>query len=103
MQKKANIKEECPFELEANAEICPLQIPTYLPPEVSEERLRNFFTSFIERDLWELTYVQVGQIVRLLEEPMVQNGNFDEKCNAVTDLFVQGLFEKRAEMLTPDA
>ena len=99
MEKESTMKQECPYELSANAELCPLQIPTFLPTEASIDDLKDFFTGFVERDLWHLTNVSVGQIVMLLATKP-KNTSFDEKCNAITDLFVQGLMEKRAEMLS---
>lgn len=88
----------CLYDLSANAELCPLLIPTYLPPGAYEDHLNDFFTSFVERDLPELTNVTHGQIVMLLDDPQFQSGTFADKHNAVVDLFVQGLMEKRAEM-----
>jgi hypothetical protein len=96
------MKKECPYQLTANAERCPLSITTYHPANADMDHLKSFFTDFVERDLWDLTNVSVGQIVRLLEEPSVQNSTFCEKCNAVTDLFVEGLLEKRSEMLNTE-
>jgi len=100
MKQQSPMKEECPHNLNTKAEICPLSIATHLPPEASLDDLRELFTDFVERDLWELTNVSVGEIVTLFENPSLDLlGTFDEKCNAVTQLFVRGLFAKRAEML----
>ena len=96
MKQESTMKDECPYT--ANAERCPLSIPTYLPPNATMDHLKDFFTGFVERDLWELTNVHVGQIAKLIDEPKFQNGTIYEKCNAVTDLFVQGLIEKRLEI-----
>jgi hypothetical protein len=89
------MKEECPHELTANAGICPLAIPTYLPPDADMDRLRGFFSVSVEMDLERIYNISVGQIVTLLEDQTFQNRTFVEKWNAVVDLFAQGLLEKR--------
>jgi len=97
------MKDECPYELSANAELCPLQIPTFLPPEADMDRLKDFFAASVEMDLERIYNISIGQIVTMLDEPKFQNGTFVEKWNSVVDLFAQGLLEKREEMLAPDA
>ena len=96
------MKEECPHNLTANTELCPLSIATYLPPEAELEHLKTFFSVSVERDMECIYNISPGQIVMLVEDPKFQNGTFTEKWNAVVDLFVQGLLEKRKNIPQQD-
>lgn len=102
MKNKSTVKQEYPHELGANAELCPLQIPTYLSRPADMDGRKDFFTNITDRQLLNLTNVSFVQIAKLLDEPKFLSGTIDEKCNAVTQLFALGLLEKQQVLFTPD-
>ena len=95
MKNESTIKQEYPHEFSDNAELCRLQIPTYLSRPTDMDGRKGSFTNITDRQLLHLTNVSFVQIAKLLDEPKFQSGTIDEKCKAVTHLFALGLLETR--------
>ena len=94
------MRKKCQCEQEV--QICPRDVATYIPKGRDIKDVRTFFTVFTEMELEGIFNISVGAIVHILEGLESTSSTFHERCNALTDLFVEGLLERREEMLTPD-
>jgi len=90
-------------QCERDVQICPREVATYIPKGRDIKDVRTFFTVFTEMELEGIFNISVGTIVRLLESLESTNSTFDARCNALTDLFVESLLERREDLLAPEA
>jgi len=89
-------------QCEQDVQICPREVATYIPKGRDIKDVRTFFTVFTEMELEGIFNISVGTIIRLLERLEFTKFTFVERCDALTDLFVESLLERREELLTPE-